>query len=306
MNRRIAAVCSALLLSALVASACGNDSGPGNASDPSQTGTSSPSPSASPASSPSSSPSASPASSPSSSPAASPDPETPEPSPSESAPSAEVPKTYQMNKNYFIVPIDKEVTERKVVLLTFDDGPKAPETLDPLLDTLDEHRAKAIFFVNGYRVKAHPELLKTIDERGQTIGNHSWDHIELKKAKPAEIKKQIESVQEIVEETIGKKPIFFRPPHGSSNDYVREVAKDNGMLFMTWSNGSLDWDMGKIPEEKRPQAIIDNVFEQLHPGSNILMHELPWTAKALDELLTRLEKEGYSFVDPNAIETSST
>jgi peptidoglycan/xylan/chitin deacetylase (PgdA/CDA1 family) len=43
-------------------------------------------------------------------------------------------------------------------------------------------------------------------------------------------------------------------------------------------------------------------MKQLHPGSNILMHELPWTAEALDRLLTQLEEKGYSFVDPAQIE----
>ncbi len=179
---------------------------------------------------------------------------------------------------------------------------KLPRRSTHLLDTLDKHQAKAIFFVNGYRVKANPELLKKIDERGQPIGNHSWDHIDLKKEKAPKIKEQIEGVQEIVKETVGKAPVFFRPPFGASNDSVRQIAKDNGLLFMTWSNGSLDWDMNKLAEDKRPQTVIDNVLEQLHPGSNILMHELPWTAKALDELLTQLEDKGYSFVDPNAID----
>jgi len=32
-----------------------------------------------------------------------------------------------------------------------------------------------------------------------------------------------------------------------------------------------------------------------------LMHELPWTVEALDELLTQLEQKGYGFVDPRTI-----
>jgi peptidoglycan/xylan/chitin deacetylase (PgdA/CDA1 family) len=32
------------------------------------------------------------------------------------------------------------------------------------------------------------------------------------------------------------------------------------------------------------------------------MHELPWTASALDKLLTQLEEKGYEFVDPRSIE----
>ncbi|WEK55661.1 MAG: polysaccharide deacetylase family protein [Candidatus Cohnella colombiensis] len=207
---------------------------------------------------------------------------------------------YEMNKVYRIVPIDKEKTNSKVVLLTFDDGPKDSETLDPILDALDKHNAKAIFFVNGYRVKAKPELLKQIDERGQVIGNHSWDHIQLNKEAPEKIKQQIADVQTIVQEVTGKTPVFFRPPHGASNDDVRAIAKENKLLQMNWSNGSLDWELS-VKLADRPQAVIDNVMEQLHSGSNILMHELPWTAEIIDTLLTMLEDKGYSFVDPNAI-----
>ena len=62
-----------------------------------------------------------------------------------------------------------------------------------LTDELDAHGAvtgmdseeRDVFFVNGYRVKAHPELLKEIDDRGQVIGNHSYDHIMLGKEKEA-------------------------------------------------------------------------------------------------------------------------
>lgn len=207
-------------------------------------------------------------------------------------------KLYRMNAAYRFEPIDKETSD-KVVLLTFDDGPKEAEMIDSMLDTLDKHRAKAIFFVNGYRVKQHPELLKKIADRGQTIGNHSWDHIDLKKQTKEEIEKQLGDVQTIVKETVGTSPAFFRPPFGSGGDKVKQIAREHGMLFMTWSNGSLDWD--KSTKDK-PDKIISNVMEQLHPGANILMHELPWTDKALDTLLTKLEEKGYSFIDPETID----
>jgi len=205
--------------------------------------------------------------------------------------------THYMNKVYDIKPLD-ESAESKVVLLTFDDGPKSADTLEPLLDTLDKHGAKAIFFVNGFRVKANPDLLKLIYDRGHAIGNHSWDHINLKKESEETIRQQIDDVQRIVEETVGERPVFFRPPHGASNEFLREYVKDQGMLFMTWSNGSLDWESGQQTSE----AVIANVFKQLRPGSNILMHELQWTVEAMDELLTKLEEEGYSFVDPHKIQ----
>ncbi|SFS81995.1 polysaccharide deacetylase family protein [Paenibacillus sp. BC26] len=210
-----------------------------------------------------------------------------------------VKKLYKMNKVYSFVPIDKATTSNKVVLLTFDDGPKEDKMVSSLLDTLDKHKAKAIFFVNGYRVKKHPELLKKIADRGQTIGNHSWDHIDLKKESQASVKKQIEDVQQIVKEVVGTEPQFFRPPFGNGNDYVKGLVRDHGMLYMTWSNGSLDWDSST---KDKPDKVIANVLEQLHPGVNILMHELPWTTEALDTLLTKLESKGYGFIDPATID----
>ncbi|KQY87886.1 xylanase deacetylase [Paenibacillus sp. Root52] len=211
---------------------------------------------------------------------------------------AEIPKMYHMNENYFIKPNDDSV-EKKVVLLTFDDGPKEEDMINQLIDTLDKHDAKAIFFVNGYRVQNNPDLLKLIHERGQIIGNHAWDHEDLKKMSNADAVRQVESVQDIVKETIGITPQFFRPPFGSGNDALKAVVDKNDMLYMTWSNGSLDWDKSA---KDRPDKVIQNVLDQLNPGSNILMHELPWTVEALDELLIKLKEKGYSFVDPRSIE----
>lgn len=204
---------------------------------------------------------------------------------------------YHINKVYRVVP-NEDGIEKKVVLLTFDDGPKEKEMLEGLLDTLDKHEAKAIFFVNGYRVKSNPDLLKLIHDRGQIIGNHSWDHIDLKKESADSARKQVEDVQQIVEETIGESPRFFRPPFGSGNDTLHSIVKENDMIYMTWSNGSLDWD---AKFKNKPEGVIQNVMDQLHPGSNILMHELPWTEEALDELLTEIKAKGYGFVDPRTI-----
>ncbi|WP_337101757.1 polysaccharide deacetylase family protein [Paenibacillus sp. YIM B09110] len=204
---------------------------------------------------------------------------------------------YRMTDAYRFVPIDEAASD-KAVLLTFDDGPNKETIIDSLLTTLDKHKAKAIFFVNGYRVKQNPELLKLIQDRGQPIGNHAWDHNNLKEASDDVVKQQIGDVQDEVKRLTGTAPLFFRPPYGAGNDIVKQTAKDHGMLYMTWSNGSLDWEK---PARDNPAEVIRNVMEQLHPGANILMHELQWTADALDELLTKLEKEGYTFIDPATI-----
>ncbi len=251
-----------------------------------------------PAEAPATSPPAAEAPSPTASASASASPElVPEAStsPTEEAPAP----LYRMNEVYRFVPLSDESPSR-MVLLTFDDGPKNAEVVTSLLDTLDKHKAKAVFFVNGYRVKQNPELLQTIFDRGHAIGNHSYDHVDLKKEEEQTVREQIESVQRQVEELTGVRPKLFRPPFGSGGETVKRIAADNKLLYMTWSNGSLDWDASA---RNKPEVVIANVMEQLHPGANILMHELPWTADALDELMGKIEAEGYGFIDPETIES---
>ena len=204
---------------------------------------------------------------------------------------------YKMKANYDIVPINPEQTSNKVVLLTFDDGPKELAMIESMLQTLNKYNAKAIFFVNGYRVNAQPGLLTKLHNAGHTIGNHSYDHIALGKEPATVIEEQITSVQSQIKALIGEAPRFFRPPFASSNDDVRRICNEQDLLFMTWSNGSLDWDS----HNQSPESVVTNVMEQLHPGSNILMHELQWTVDGLDKLLSELTKAGYTFVDPKEL-----
>lgn len=201
---------------------------------------------------------------------------------------------YYMNSNYDLKPIDAETDER-IVLLTFDDGPKDEAMVTTMLDVLDKHDAKAIFFVNGHRVVTNPELLIEIHERGHIIGNHTWQHLNLTEHPNDIIDEEIEKVQHIVEEIIGEKPVFFRPPFGAGNAYVREKVAEEGMLYMHWSNGSLDWEFITLDK------VLESILDQLRPGSNILMHELQHTVDGLDTILTTLTEEGYAFVDPRAI-----
>jgi peptidoglycan-N-acetylglucosamine deacetylase len=226
---------------------------------------------------------------------------SPQPARSSITPAPPVQIRYRMNESYSFDPIDPSAPA-DVVLLTFDDGPSEAGLLTSILDTLDRHGAKAVFFVNGYRAQPHPELLRLIADRGHAIGNHSWDHVNLKKLGVADVAQQITDLQILVSQVVGTAPRFFRPPHGAGNDTVKQIAAEQGLLYMTWSDGSLDWDGST---QGRPDLVVANVLAQLHPGANVLMHELPRTAEALDPLLTQLEQRGYGFLDPASIEHPS-
>lgn len=203
---------------------------------------------------------------------------------------------YFLNSIWDIKPIDPN-DEDKVVLITIDDGPKGEDGVISMLDTLDKHEAKAIFFVNGWPTRNNPDLLVEIYERGHAIGNHSWEHINLSKESNEVIDENIEKMQQLVEELTGERPRFFRAPHGATNSYLREKVAAEGMLYMNWSAAAEDWK----PEYRSAETIIPHVLSQLRPGSNLLLHEVPGTVAAFDALLTAIREEGYTFVNPHAI-----
>ena len=66
---------------------------------------------------------------------------------------------------------------RKVVYLTFDDGP-IPEETPWVLDLLDKYGIKATFFMVGDNVRRHPELFEEIKRRGHSYGNHTMHHLQ--------------------------------------------------------------------------------------------------------------------------------
>jgi hypothetical protein len=66
---------------------------------------------------------------------------------------------------------------------------------------------------------------------------------------------------------------------------------------MNWSGAAKDWEKSTVEKD----IFISNVTSNLHSGSIILIHEHPWSLANLDALLTTLESDGYTYVDPKNI-----
>lgn len=230
----------------------------------------------------------------------------PEPAASKEPPedASNPPKYYVDTKNYKIHPLDEGKSE-KIALLTFDDGPKGQVTTQ-ILDILDKYNAKSIWFVNGFNYgwdyQANPKkaetfsaLLKEIHKRGHLIANHTWEHENLRKLTPEKQEKEIISMNDLIENITGERPKFFRPPFGAYSDVQKHVMKKENMQWMNWSVGSLDW------EHKDPKEVVKQVVSTMHDGGNILMHDLPVTAEALEPILQELTGMGYRFVLPTEV-----
>ena len=218
---------------------------------------------------------------------------------------AEAPKTeiktntktvqYLIKDYSLVIPKDPK-DNKKVVLLTIDDGPSV-RTLE-MLPILKKHNAKAIFFINGMNDKSHPGTIAQTAKEGFLVGNHTWSHLDLKKEKDTSVSdKEITKNSELINKLTGSMPKFFRPPYGDGNKNIIKFVKDNGMIFMDWSTAAKDWEK----PARAKDVFISNVTKNLTPGSIILIHEHPWSLSNLDALLSTLDSLGYTYVDPNNI-----
>jgi len=209
---------------------------------------------------------------------------------------------YKVTANWSLKPIGD--ANEKVVLLTIDDVPDKHGL--EMAKTLKELNAPAIFFVNGHFINTEEEkeTLKKIHEMGFTIGNHTMNHKALKSngnpiAKDIQ-KEQILGLSDLIEEVIGERPKFFRAPHGLNTEYSMELAKQEKMEVMNWSYG-YDWNQKYMSEDAIADIMVNTPY--LGNGSNLLMHDREWTAKALDDIVKGLREKGYEFVDPEEIKT---
>ena len=111
----------------------------------------------------------------------------------------------------------------KVIALTFDDGPNT-DTTPLVLDKLEEHGIVASFFVIGNNITDESaEVMKRAYNMGCDIENHSQSHPDMTKMTAEEIKAEIDFTSDKVEEAVGERPQFFRPPYIAVNQTMFDV-----------------------------------------------------------------------------------
>ncbi len=109
------------------------------------------------------------------------------------------------------------------------------EFIPQILKTLDEHEIKATFFFDGSWVKKNPDLAKKIYNNNHEIGNHAYSHPDLKHKSPQETEIELKKTNDVIEETLGIKPIWFAPPSGSFNQETDHCSTQS-----RYANHSLD------------------------------------------------------------------
>ncbi len=185
------------------------------------------------------------------------------------------------------------------VWLTIDDGPD-PEDTPKILDLLDQHEAKATFFVKGKLAEQNPELLRQVVARGHQIANHSHTHPSGTWwcSPPARIAREIDLASRAIQNAIDETPRRFRAPVGMKNWWVHPRLRARGMRLIGWS--SRGWDT----VARTPLLAAARVMHDATPGAIILVHEGKAVSKhqgfeVLEQLLPRLTQAGYRCVIPS-------
>ena len=195
--------------------------------------------------------------------------------------------SYLLDKDAELYKAYYEKKNRKVVALTFDDGPN-PATTNQALDTLSKYGIKATFFVLGKNVSGNEEILKRMKADGHVIGNHSWSHPILSQLSLDEAKKQITDTEDVLTKVLGSSSKLMRPPYGAITDDIRNSLD---LSFIMWDVDSLDW------KNKNEASILTEIQREVKNGSIILMHDIhAETVHALPKVIDYLKGQGYDFV----------
>ena len=171
------------------------------------------------------------------------------------------------------------------VYLTFDDGP-IPESTPWLLKTLEEHGAKATFFMVADNARRYPELHSAVVDAGHSIGNHTFHH---KPPFRQGVKEMMDDVA-LADDVLHSK--IFRPPHGLILPRQQKALSEAGYTIVMFDLNTLDYRADRTPEQ-----IIDSVSHNVRPGCIINFHDslksIDKLRVALPEILALLRRQGY-------------
>ena len=185
-------------------------------------------------------------------------------------------------------------TTKKVVALTFDDGPSTTFT-PQVLDILKEHQAKATFFVVGKRAEQYPELIKRTAQEGHELGNHTYNH-PMSPVKSAKLVAELDKTDAVIFKLTQQHTQYFRPPGGKCTRATVEPALDKGYKVILWTAQEDPKDWSDPGADKIATRVVDNARN----GSIIILHDCggdrAQTVEALPGIIRGLREQGYEFV----------
>ena len=179
-----------------------------------------------------------------------------------------------------------ELKDKKLLAFTFDDGPSDGPT-NKLLDNLEKYNARVTFFVLGSRINSYSSSLKRAYEMGNTIGSHTYNHLNLFQLEDYDTMKEINNTNDAIESILGFRPKYLRAPYGNTNTHIKELSN---MYTILWDVDTEDW------KYKDAEKIKDNIVSHAHDGAIILLHDIYNTSVEGALLAMEELQDEYAFV----------
>lgn len=196
-------------------------------------------------------------------------------------------------------------TTRKLVALTFDDGPM-PNWTPMVHDILDEERIPATFFMVGKRAVRNAKLIHGRMDR-HAVGNHTWAHADMSRMTHAQACQAIHRSHAALATITGKEPHLLRPPMGNIGGTTLSAAGQLGYDIVLWSLKMRESYLGHPPSR-----LVDYIVNSCEPGTILLAHDTGHSdrliaIRGLPAMIKGLRARGFEFVTvPDLLAASPT
>jgi peptidoglycan/xylan/chitin deacetylase (PgdA/CDA1 family) len=180
---------------------------------------------------------------------------------------------------------------RREVAIGFDDGPWSDTTA--FVRMLERSHARATFFMIGRQLGGRYRAMLMRELRdGDVLGDHTFTHPDLTRSGDAYT--QLHETLAAIRSLSGYTPCVFRPPYGTYNDAVVNVARSLGLATVLWNVDPADYT------QPGTGAIEQRVLAQVQPGSILISHDgggtRSQTLNAYPSIIAALRKRGYRIV----------
>lgn len=108
------------------------------------------------------------------------------------------------------------------------------ENVDRYLEIFDRHNVKATFFVLGFVVEQHEELIKKISRQGHEIASHGYGHQLVYSQTPEQFREDIHKSKTLLEDAVGKRVLGYRAPSWSITEksiWALDVLEEEGFAY---------------------------------------------------------------------------
>ena len=151
--------------------------------------------------------------------------------------------------------------DKKVIYLTFDDGP-TEELTHWILKTLDEFGIKATFFCIGNNAEKLPKIVDEIRKNGHSVGIHGYQHKRGLYKNSEIFISDIEKSKNIIKSNL------FRPPHGNITPHQAKKLDELGYNVVLWDVITRDYDASLSEED-----VFNIAKKYTRNGSIVVFHD---------------------------------